>query len=376
MASMARICCAPLMAFKGIHHKDPKYTKLGNKTLVWFVKPSHYACIKIIAIAMSDNSKPKFGAWVNKWLNKSGFQIVRNRTLERLSSSEYQLMELAELKSRVKALETLASDEGIKNAISYAMKAHWRLIDEIEKLSNSNHSIACALCGHTGDPNEFERLESNCQFFGGKLLRHRCPVCGVIFGPQKMLQVDREMIDLEYRNLYRIYAEGENTESVIRTFMLLSPKKEGIYLDFGCGVREQSSAPIEKLREQGWNVFGFEPTARNSSEQVFSTWQEVEERKFDGIMSHNVLEHLLDPVATTARLANILRPAGRLVHATPCFEYAYEFSRFHVFFFTGRSPEVLASKARVKIIDWVRDGQFIACILQPDNSLELTVRQD
>jgi SAM-dependent methyltransferase len=177
-----------------------------------------------------------------------------------------------------------------------------------------------------------------------------------------MLSIDDEMLDLEYRIIYRIISEGNTTESVIRTFHLLSPKKNGIYLDFGCGG--EWSEAIIRLGKEGWNIYGFEPNANHSAEYVFTNWNEVENLLYDGILSHNVIEHLFDPVATTKRLSRLLIPDGRLVYATACFEYRYDFSRFHVFFFTGRSPEVLADLSGMLIENWVRDGEYIACILK------------
>jgi 2-polyprenyl-3-methyl-5-hydroxy-6-metoxy-1,4-benzoquinol methylase len=177
-----------------------------------------------------------------------------------------------------------------------------------------------------------------------------------------MLALDEEMLDLDYRNLYRIYSEGNSSESIIRTFQLLKPKKDGVYLDFGCGG--EWSETIQGLRQEGWNIYGFEPSATHSSEHVFSTWAEIEAMQFDGILSHNVLEHLFDPAATTRRLGELLSPGGRIVHATPCFDYRFDFSHYHVFFFTGKSPEILADRSGLQITDWVRDGEFIACTMQ------------
>lgn len=253
-------------------------------------------------------------------------------------------------------------NQSIRNVIRYAMKAHWRTVDLIEQVSGADKPTVCALCGHKADKSAFEPIASECAFLGGRLLRHKCPNCEVIFGPQKMLHLDPEMLDLDYRNLYRIYSEGNSTESVIRTFHLLAPKKDGIYLDFGCGG--EWSETILQLRKEGWNIYGFEPSASNSSEHVFSKWEEVEARKFDGILSHNVLEHLFDPTGTTKRLSQLLSPGGRIAYATPCFEYRYEFSHYHVFFFTGRSPDVLAENSGMRIVDWIRDGEYIACIMK------------
>lgn len=133
-------------------------------------------------------------------------------------------------------------------------------------------------------------------------------------------------------------------------------------MDFGCGG--EWSKAIHILRQEGWSIYGFEPSARQSSPYVFSTWEEIEAKQFDGFLSHNVLEHLMDPSGITQRLSQLLAPGGRLIHTTACFEYIYEFSRYHVFFFTGRSPEMLAERASMHIVDWVREGTFIACIME------------
>lgn len=306
-------------------------------------------------------------AIVNKALKKMGYQIVRRNSLERLIQTEATVPSaIADIENRITNLETHANAKTIDNLIRYTMKAHWRTIDLIETIARDDKPKHCQLCGYQDNVDAFEPFEANCIFSGGRLLRHRCPSCEVIFGPQKYFKLDEEMLNLEYSNLYKIYSEFDSTASTIRTFHLLKPSSEGIYLDFGCGG--EWSEAISQLRQLGWNIYGFEPSANNSSEFVFSTWEEVEKMQFDGIFSHNLLEHLLDPAGITKRLAKLLKSEGKIVHATACFEYAYEFSRFHVFFFTGRSPEKLAALANMKIVDWVRDGEYIACTLQANKS--------
>lgn len=243
------------------------------------------------------------------------------------------------------------------------MKLHWRLVDKLELLAGFPQPAVCPLCGHLSTSQPFETREAECAFLGGRLVRHVCPSCDLVFGPQKMFELDTEMLDLEYRNLYRIYSEGDSTDSVIRTFHLLDPRPEGIYLDYGCGG--EWSRAIEELRSKGWEIVGFEPSVERSTDHVLSDWADISERRFDGILTHNVLEHLFDPADTTRRLASLLAPGGRIVHATPCFEYCYEYSRFHVFFFLGRSAQLLAKLSGMSIVDRIHDGEFMACILQP-----------
>ncbi|PVZ87149.1 methyltransferase [Serratia sp. S1B] len=330
---------------------------------------------KILELYMAELNRARFYAAINSILRRVGFQVVRVQTLERLVATEKNIgiepvhsienispsVSNDVLESRLVALET-RTEQSFQNLIRYAMKAHWRTVDLVEEISGKDKPNICPLCGHDASLESFKEIESNCIFYGGRLLRHECPSCNVIFGPQKMFALDEEMLDLDYRNLYRIYSEGNSTESIIRTFHLLHPKKNGVYLDFGCGG--EWSEAIQRLRADGWNIYGFEPSANHSSEYVFSKWDELSNLRFDGILTHNVLEHLFDPVDITIKLKNLLVEDGRIVHATACFDYLYDFTHYHVYFFTGRSTEVLAKKTGMSIIDWVRDGEYIACILK------------
>lgn len=310
----------------------------------------------------------------NKLLKKFGVQIVRTPTLERLIALDQTFSEAdkgsaeqerssieCSLEERIAALESSLHDQALQDVIRYAIKTHWRTVDLIDQISGTDKANTCPLCKYKGRHEDFVPVVSECAFLGGRLLRHVCPQCDVIFGPQKMLALDPEMYNLEYRNIYRIYSEENTTGSAIRTFHLLRPTKRGIYLDFGCGGTW--SEAIEQLRQEGWNIYGFEPIADHTSEFVFTKWEEIEARTFDAILSHNVLEHLFDPVETTRKLSRLLTAGGRIVHATACFNYRYEYSHYHVYFFEGKSPYVLAERAGMIIEDWVRDGDYVACIM-------------
>lgn len=272
-------------------------------------------------------------------------------------------MALSALEARVAGLERGQADQPLKDLIRYAMKMHWRTIDQLEWMRGDAPPSTCPLCGHRAQGAVFTEVRSVCKFLGGELIRHTCPACGVIFGPQKMFALDAEGLDLEYRNLYRIYSEGDSADSLERAFGLLGMERGRAYLDFGSGGGWSSG--LARLRSKGWDVIGFEPSAENPSEHVLTSWEALESRRFHGIVSHNVLEHLFDPIGVNARLRRLLEPGGRIIHVTPCFEYRYDFTRFHVFFFTGRSPEVLARGSGMVITDWVRDGEFMACIMEP-----------
>ncbi|MFO1538373.1 MAG: class I SAM-dependent methyltransferase [Actinomycetota bacterium] len=231
-----------------------------------------------------------------------------------------------------------------------AMERRWRAVDRrLARAGGPAAPAACPLCGSPG-PGFVVRTD-RCRFRGGRLTRHRCPDCGVVFGPQKMLDLTPEELDAEYRELYSVYREGATEYSVLWTFSLLDPRPSGRYLDFGCGP---DPAPLRVLQSLGLDVGGFDPVAAPGDPLVTSDWDALEEQRFDGIITHNVLEHLVDPVATTRHLAGLLTPGGRLIHATECFDEVITDTRFHLFFFTGRSPAVLAERAGLRIVGMER----------------------
>ncbi len=60
----------------------------------------------------------------------------------------------------------------------------------------------------------------------------------------------------------------------------------------------------------------------------------------------------------------LLKPGGRMVHATPCYEWLYAYTRFHVFFALGDSIEALAQRTGFRVIGAVRDGPFDARVFE------------
>jgi len=76
-----------------------------------------------------------------------------------------------------------------------------------------------------------------------------------------------------------------------------------------------------------------------------------------------VLEHLRHPVAALQTMANLLPANGLMSHATPCFEYRFEFTRFHLFFFLGRSRSLLARRAGLQIENYQVEGDFMNLVL-------------
>ncbi len=228
------------------------------------------------------------------------------------------------------------------------IRGRW-LVNELFDSFNKPVNLQCPICEFSDRADNFTIYETSCIFGGGKLIRHKCPKCGVIFGTQRMLALLPEELNKEYTEHYACFDEGDSTESEVRTFYYLNPKPEGIYLNFGCGKWSKS---IDYARSKGYQLFGFEPYAKDEkSDYIINDVELLKSMKFDGIISNDVLEHLRYPEQTLSFMSYLLKDNGIMIHTTHCYNYACEYTRFHLFFFTGDCIKIIAQKAGLKVED-------------------------
>lgn len=238
------------------------------------------------------------------------------------------------------------------NLIKEAIRGKWMLVDSYEQKMYNNHKLSCPICGNSFETDNVSRLVSECIFNGGRLIRYVCPYCGVVFGPEKMLHLNDETFSNEYKIHYSVYSEGDATQREIQVFRQIDPNIDGIYLDWGVGAW---STVISSLREEGYQVYGYDPYAPVDSEYVITSETQLRKMKFDGIFSHDLLEHLKDPIGTFKLFSEILKPEGRMVHSTACYDYVYEYTRFHLFFYTGTSIEEICKQTGFIIDSTTKD---------------------
>lgn len=243
----------------------------------------------------------------------------------------------------------------------------WSTIDCIlRQFQETASNRICPLCGFQSEEVQFGKLQSHCIFGGGHLLRHVCPSCEVTYGPDKMFALTADELVEDYNWHYKAYQEGDSTDREVRAFFSLNPDKRGVYLNYGAGCWSKS---VPKLISEGWNVYAFEPHSSASSgtkyDWLITAEEELEKIRVDGIYSNNVLEHFRYPVLELQKMSKLLTEDGLMAHATPCFDYLYEFTRFHLFFFTGKSKDSLMEMAGLKLINEVIDGDFICRVMRP-----------
>jgi hypothetical protein len=238
-----------------------------------------------------------------------------------------------------------------KQLIKSKIGFRW-LVYQLQDKWITRRQLTCPICDHSGDASNFPIHTSQDIFWGGKIVRHECANCGVIFGSQRMLRIAADDAELarELRELYSVYSEGDTTEAELKAFHALKPTVNGTYLNYGSG---QWSRAIETLRSQGYQVYGFESYVGNPDDKhIIKDMDVLRKMRFDGIMSHNLMEHLRYPDQTLSLLKGLLtNDSARMAHSTPCFRYEIEYTRFHLFFYTGRSLQVIAQKAGLDVHD-------------------------
>ena len=244
--------------------------------------------------------------------------------------------------------------------VAEIVRPRWDALNFLEECILAQYEPTCILCRYSAKRDAFTIKEAQCIFGGGRLERYKCPSCGCIFGPRKFVELHPTLLTQDYKDLYSVYSESDSSENEVRAFRMLSPKKAGIYLNYGSGAWSKSATI---LQSEGYKVFTFDSFCDGNHPEML-TLKEVKSMKFDGIYSNNVIEHFIDPVAEFRFLRSILKRGAAMSHASPCYEYLYEFTRFHTVFFTGSSVKYLASQARLGLGKKMHDGEFICQVFR------------
>ena len=206
-----------------------------------------------------------------------------------------------------------------------------------------NKVYTCKICKSSINLAECKQISSTCFFNHVPLDRYICPVCDVIFGTLDMINGTMEKIKGDYLFCDKTFVEHNSIESEVKTFLSINPKKEGVYLNFGCGNK---CTTIPQLRKQGWNIIGYEPFVPNDQPNIIKDKTELAKMRFNGVISNNLLEHLQDPVEDLLFMKSLLKDKSCLMaHSTACYKYLYEYSMYHLYFFLGKSVEHMCKSA-------------------------------
>lgn len=244
---------------------------------------------------------------------------------------------------QLRAQATFESGRIVNDLFRNEIRCRWQVVDALDPLLFPHKIVAkCPICGHSAAKGTYETKVSECIFGGGRLERYVCPECGAIFGPLKMMALSDTQLAEEYKQSYSVYSESDCTMLEKMAFEALHPEKGKKYLNYGAGAWNRTT---KDLRAEGYDVYDFEPYApAESNPWVIRSIDELRKQKFDGIFSNDLIEHLRNPVEDLKAMKKLLKPGAGMVHCSGCYEYAFEYTRFHLFFLTGGSLERLCEE--------------------------------
>lgn len=188
----------------------------------------------------------------------------------------------------------------------------------------------CIVCKKSISGNE-NIITTKCAFNGETLHRYRCPSCSAIYGNKRMLELSSFDLEKEYKDHYSAHGpEVNNTSLEISLLKALSPKPGETYINWGAGA--------------GWNETKAWATSNSYNLINYDILNKESIKPCSGIISNNFIEHIQDPIDEFSLMNSVLSEGDFMIHATPCWSYCVERTRFHVLFLEGTSLNVLCEK--------------------------------
>ena len=226
------------------------------------------------------------------------------------------------------------------------MESRERQIKRWSNLEQPNNThLTCIICNYTDLNNKFNKLYADDLFYAGKLIRHQCLNCGLIFGDLRFLNLSEEEINNDHSDLYSYYTEGNTVPFILNNLNSIDifKNKSLSYLDYACGIGNM----IPILKNKGYNICGYDKHV--NSKYVLNN---IDNMKFDVIYANNFIEHVINPVDDINKILLHLNDNGYLILMSDCFdEYMFEYTHYHVYFYTGNSFNILCDRLNLNIID-------------------------
>ena len=206
-------------------------------------------------------------------------------------------------------------------------------------------SLNCIICEYTDLNKNFLKLYAKDIFCAGKLIRHKCPNCGLIFGDLRFLNLSEKEINDDHEDVYSYYSEGNTVPYILDNLNSLDIfKNQNLsYLDYACGIGKM----IPILKDKGYNIYGYDKYVKNNN-----VLNNIDNKKFDVIYTNNFIEHVINPIEDIKKILLHLNDNGYLIIMSDCFdEYKIEYTHYHLYFYTGNSFNILCDKLNLDIID-------------------------
>ena len=161
-----------------------------------------------------------------------------------------------------------------------------------------------------------------------------------------MLKLSNEELSKQYVDLYNNYSECDTTNIQAEIFNKCFSKPGKYLLNIGSGKTNLAKC-LKNV-----DLYEYDTYIVKSHDKLINSLDEVINiGPFDGIFTHNVLEHYQNPIDELKLHCTLLKNNGMIVHSTVCYNYECVNTRFHLFFYLGESVKYLANKTGLKLIN-------------------------
>lgn len=235
------------------------------------------------------------------------------------------------------------------------------ILKEYSMKDNETHTN-CPICDFNIIHPDF--VYCNSYFCTEKIKRIRCDFCQTVFGPISIMQLNEyEMLEL-YKLVYSFFVEGNTEELQKKIFFLLTPQKNGKYLNYACG---EWGSGIKNILSEGYDVYGYEPVLLIDHDKIITNFSNIP-KNLDGLFSNNFIEHLKNPIKQFKEWNSLLKIGSSMIHRGE-YEYiknnCYESSNFHLLYLSRMGVEILSE--RTGFIPNFIDNKTVKFIKKTDN---------
>jgi len=224
-------------------------------------------------------------------------------------------------------------------------------------------TLTCIICNNTDLYNNFKKLYADDVFCAGKLIRHQCPNCSLIFGDLRFLNLSEEQILNDHSDTYSYFTEGDNVKEVFECINSIDIflNKNLTYLDYACGTGKFMSC----LKNIGYNINGYDKYVKGDN-----ILNDISSMTFEVIFSNNFIEHLINPIEQIKDMLNHLNYNGYLIFISDCIdEYNVEFTHFHTYYYVGNSFKLLCDKLNLTIVESKNIGPCKIKVLRKNSDI-------
>jgi SAM-dependent methyltransferase len=210
------------------------------------------------------------------------------------------------------------------------------------------NELECFICSFKSDIQDFKIFKATDMFNAGELIRYECPNCLTIFGDLRFLMLDQSEISNDYEDLYSYYNETNTTKYIDVVFEDLPnylKDTSKTYIDYACG---KWNLFIPNLKERGYNIIGYDKYVKDTDNIVTNILPD--NTKFDILINNNYIEHIINPLDEIYKIKSLVKTGGYIIFVTSCFEYVYENTHYHTFFFSDKSLDIICKKFNLSLI--------------------------